>query len=125
MLVTAVQQLEELSQDNKYREAADMLEAVKQLMTLFNQYSDIPKIRDIQARVKRVREQLSAHIDVVFGSIGRIIDTVADLDAMRELPGETANQLRRLADVSAFPAGLCWRLFCVSDSLYFLFSLVW
>lgn len=99
MLVTAVQQLEELSRDNKYREAADMLEAVKQLMTLFNQYSDIPKIRDIQTRVRRVREQLSAHIDVVFGSIGRIIDTVADLDAMRDMPGETANQLRLLADV--------------------------
>jgi hypothetical protein len=99
MLVTAVQQLEQLSSDNKYREAADMLEAVKQLMTLFNQYSDIPKIRDIQTRVRRVREQLSAHIDVVFGSIGRIIDTVADLDAMRDMPGETANQLRLLADV--------------------------
>ena len=48
MLVTAVQQLEMLSREHKYKDAADMLEAVKQLMTLFSQYSNIPKIADIQ-----------------------------------------------------------------------------
>ena len=50
MLVTAVEQLEPLSMRRQYRDSANLLEAVDELLTHFASYGDIPKIADLQKR---------------------------------------------------------------------------
>jgi hypothetical protein len=47
MLITAVGQLELLAQEYQYREAANLLDAVKQLMTHFDKYISIPLISEV------------------------------------------------------------------------------
>ena len=58
MLVTAVEQLETLSMRRQYRDSANLLEAVDELLTHFASYGDIPKIADLQKRNTAVKQTL-------------------------------------------------------------------
>ena len=58
MLITAVEQLETLSMRRQYRDSANLLEAVDELLTHFASYGDIPKIADLQKRNTTVKQTL-------------------------------------------------------------------
>lgn len=88
MLITAVGQLEMMASGYHYREVANLMEAVKQLMNHFERYTAIPKVAEIKARVFSIQADLKRHVHVVFKEIGQMVETIADADAMVEiLPG--------------------------------------
>jgi len=88
MLITAVGQLELLAQEYQYREAANLLDAVKQLLTHFDRYMSIPLISEIQDRVDNIQTSLKIHVHTSFREIGQILETVADVSAViGDLPG--------------------------------------
>eukprot|EP00601_Ochromonadales_sp_CCMP2298_P022264 CAMPEP_0173299502 /NCGR_PEP_ID=MMETSP1143-20121109/16711_1 /TAXON_ID=483371 /ORGANISM="non described non described, Strain CCMP2298" /LENGTH=196 /DNA_ID=CAMNT_0014239791 /DNA_START=108 /DNA_END=694 /DNA_ORIENTATION=+ len=66
MLINAVGQLEILAHEQAYRDAANLLDAVKQFMTHFDQYQHISVIQDIVRRVEVIRSSLLSHIQDIF-----------------------------------------------------------
>lgn len=58
MLLTAVGQLELLAQEYQYREAANLLDAVKQLITHFDKYDTVPLICETKTRVATIQNDL-------------------------------------------------------------------
>ncbi|KAJ1418318.1 Vps53-like protein, partial [Ochromonadaceae sp. CCMP2298] len=76
MLINAVGQLEILAHEQAYRDAANLLDAVKQFMTHFDQYQHISVIQDIVRRVEDIFRQLA-----------RAVDSVADAELVLDLPG--------------------------------------
>lgn len=95
MLITAVGQLELLAQEYQYRDAANLLDAVKQLTTHFDKYTSIPLIADIRERVNKIQIDLKKHVHYAFREIGQLVDTVADVGSMlKDLPGN----MRSLSD---------------------------
>lgn len=82
MLIAAVGQLEMLNIDcsysYSYRDAANLLDAVKQLMTHFVNYSTVPMIAEIKDKVEAIQTDLRNHVHKAFKEIGQLIDTVAE-----------------------------------------------
>jgi hypothetical protein len=62
MLLTAVDQLELLAQEYQYREAANLLDAVKQLMTHFDRYDTVPLVVETKDRVTSIQKNLRLHV---------------------------------------------------------------
>jgi len=88
MLVTAVGQLELLAHEYHYREAANLLDAVNQLLGHFKHYTSIPMIAGVQQRVDAIKSDLKKHVHRAFREIGQLVDTVADpRDMVSGLPG--------------------------------------
>ncbi len=48
MLIAAVKQLELAAHDKRFREAANLLDAVQQLLTHFDSYSSVPRITELR-----------------------------------------------------------------------------
>jgi hypothetical protein len=61
-----------LAQEYQYREAANLLDAVKQLMAHFEKYSNIPKIAEIRDRVEGIQKDLQRHVHKSFREIGQV-----------------------------------------------------
>ena len=55
-----------------YREVANLMEAVKQLMNHFEKYTNIPKVAEIKSRVVTIQKDLKAHVHAVFQEIGQV-----------------------------------------------------
>ncbi|GJP39555.1 hypothetical protein CLOM_g23913 [Closterium sp. NIES-68] len=70
MLVFAVDRLQALTANRQYRDAADQLQAVTQLLAHFEAYSDIPKIGELQGRVASLKATLKSHIFSDFSTLG-------------------------------------------------------
>lgn len=88
MLITAVSQLELMASEMEYREVANLLDAVKQLMTHFDKYTSIPKIAEIKSTVDSIQHDLRRHVHSSFREIGQLVDTVADGESLADyLPG--------------------------------------
>ncbi|ORE05043.1 Vps53-like protein, partial [Rhizopus microsporus var. microsporus] len=58
MLVTAVNQLEDLSKNRQYQDSAQLLQAVVQLMQHFRQYKSVVQIRQLSDRIHRLKSYL-------------------------------------------------------------------
>ena len=99
MLITAVGQLEILAQDLHYREAANLLDAVKQLMASFDQaaYNHIPIILEIKERVHVLQAHLKKHAHRAFREIGQLVDSIAAPSA-QELIGEIPGTMKAFSD---------------------------
>ena len=88
MLTTAVGQLELLAHEYQYREAANLLDAVNQLLSHFDRYTAIPLIAEIRQRVDAIKADLKKHVHRAFREIGQLVDSIADANMMvEELPG--------------------------------------
>ena len=88
MLTTAVGQLENLAHEYQYRDAANLLDAVKQLLSHFDTYDSIPFIAEIRAKVDIIQNDLKKHVHSTFREIGQLVDSVADASLMiNDLPG--------------------------------------
>jgi hypothetical protein len=57
----------------QYREVANLLDAVKQLMTHFERYTSIPKIAAIKRRVDVIQTTLKRHVHASFREIGQVL----------------------------------------------------
>jgi hypothetical protein len=78
MVVTAVEQLKAMSTTKQYREAANLLEAVKQLLTHFEQYSNIPKILELKSSISKLRSDLKTQVFKDFLDIGELGEAAED-----------------------------------------------
>jgi hypothetical protein len=56
----------------QYREVANLMEAVKQLMSHFDKYASIPKVAEMKARVSAIQTDLKKHVHGVFKEIGKV-----------------------------------------------------
>jgi uncharacterized protein Yka (UPF0111/DUF47 family) len=62
-----------MASEMQYREVANLLDAVKQLMTHFEAYSvSVPKIKDIKRRVDAIQHDLRRHVHHSFREIGQV-----------------------------------------------------
>jgi hypothetical protein len=61
-----------LANEYQYREAANLLDAVKQLMTHFDKYSNVPKVAEIKHRVESIQTDLKRHVHKSFREIGQV-----------------------------------------------------
>ena len=77
MLVTAVKQLEIMAKDKHYREAANLLDAVSQLLTHFEPYAEIARIRELRETVDQIKKGLTEEIMPLQSNWG-LADSVAD-----------------------------------------------
>ena len=68
--------------EKKYREAANLLDAVRQLLTHFEPYAAIPKIAELKETVEEVSTTLEREIFEAFVAIGNLADTVADVSIL-------------------------------------------
>lgn len=94
MLMTAVGQLEILAQDYQYRDAANLLDAIKQLLLHFDKYNSVPLIADVNSRVHAIQIDLKKHVHYAFREIGQLVDTVADINTViNDLPGSMKSLL--------------------------------
>lgn len=62
-----------LAQQRSYREVANLLDAVKQFMTHFDQYVHIPVIQNIQQRVAAIRADLTQQISAIFRQLAQVL----------------------------------------------------
>jgi len=99
MLITAVGQLELLAQELDYRAAANLLDAVKQLMSSFQPaaYANIPIIAELKERVGVIQMHLKKHAHRAFREIGQLVDSVA-APAAREMIGEINGAVKAFSD---------------------------
>ncbi|CAH0474272.1 unnamed protein product [Peronospora belbahrii] len=70
MLVNAVDQLEFMSSQRNYLETASLLEAVNQLFTHFDGYTNVSKIIELHKTVRTLQEELIGQVFADFLSIG-------------------------------------------------------
>lgn len=69
MLISAVEQLERMKDSKQWRDAASLLKAIADLLTLFDQYNDVPKIQALTAQVHRCKSQIRTQIFTDFKSV--------------------------------------------------------
>ena len=56
----------------QYKEVANLLDAVNQLMTHFQKYTHISKIQTIKSRVDTLKNNLRIHVHTAFREIGQV-----------------------------------------------------
>eukprot|EP00520_Triparma_pacifica_P006346 CAMPEP_0118656486 /NCGR_PEP_ID=MMETSP0785-20121206/13513_1 /TAXON_ID=91992 /ORGANISM="Bolidomonas pacifica, Strain CCMP 1866" /LENGTH=779 /DNA_ID=CAMNT_0006549345 /DNA_START=237 /DNA_END=2573 /DNA_ORIENTATION=- len=89
MLHNAVGQLTATSKSSDFKAAALSLQAVQALMAGFEDFTDVPKIKDLQYEVGRVRKELSTGVFAAFSEIGSLASATANpndfqMDDVRE-----------------------------------------
>ena len=72
MLVTAVDQLEYMCEKRQYKQVANLLQAIDQLMVHFQDYEAIPKVKQLRVTVARIKDELKTQIFEDFHSISEI-----------------------------------------------------
>ncbi|KAJ0409715.1 hypothetical protein ATCC90586_003223 [Pythium insidiosum] len=91
MLVNAVDQLELTSSQRNYKEAASLMEAVNQLFTHFDSYSNVSKIVELHKTVRALQEELSAQIFADFAAIGPLDNLEENFPSEEERQAVFAN----------------------------------
>jgi len=97
MLVAAVEQLREKADQQQYREAANLVDAVKQLLTHFDNYSTVPKIAEIKETYGSIRKVLAEQIFEAFKEIEHLASNVADAENF-SIPEDVPGQIRSLSE---------------------------
>lgn len=69
--VSAVEQLEDEAGRKRYRNAANLLEAVNQLSAHFEAYKEIPRVGEVRAKVGSIKSALRAAVFDDFARFGR------------------------------------------------------
>ena len=96
MLTTAYEQLRELSSSRQYRECAQLLQAVIQLMAHFKSYRSIDQIATLSKNVSDIQremlEQVCEDFEVTFarGEVGQRRGMLAEACSVMDALGETA-----------------------------------
>ena len=90
MLVTAVDQLEFMAQRREYSEAANLLNAVNQLSSHFEQYTGVPKVDELRKAVSDTRRALKTQVLQDFRDIQ--VPTVININANIPTGSKTVQQ---------------------------------
>jgi hypothetical protein len=98
MLVTAVDQLQVMAKEKHYREAANLLEAVSQLLLHFLPYADIARIKELQATVASVKTSLTEEILEAFNRCGALARSVADPEGLANATTGGAGEFASLSE---------------------------
>eukprot|EP01097_Dermamoeba_algensis_P003624 TRINITY_DN2496_c0_g1_i1.p1 TRINITY_DN2496_c0_g1~~TRINITY_DN2496_c0_g1_i1.p1 ORF type:complete len:440 (-),score=105.80 TRINITY_DN2496_c0_g1_i1:19-1338(-) len=69
MLVTGIEQLKVMVEKQQYREVGNLLEAVTQLTTYFEEYKNVPKIAEQQKQINELKKSLRQKIYDHFTSV--------------------------------------------------------
>jgi hypothetical protein len=95
-LLTAVDQLEFLTETRQYSDAAKILVAVNELNDYFNSHDDVPKIKEMRASVARVKDALTKNVfeDVEQGLGSVTDDTLIDDPNFYTTDSQTPDALR-------------------------------
>lgn len=96
MLVTAVDQLQAVAQARQYREAANLLDAVRQLLTHFESYASVPRIVELRNAVSNVKRELTSQIHAAFDSVGQLASSTADPESFERAGPDIPGQFRSL-----------------------------
>ncbi|QDZ18793.1 Vps53-like vacuolar protein sorting-associated protein [Chloropicon primus] len=83
MLMSAIQNLQEVSDKRDYRETANLMEAVNQLASHFESFSQIPKVCELRGQLSAIKSGLRA----------TIFDDFIYATAKEEIPPETLEKL--------------------------------
>jgi hypothetical protein len=84
MLVTAVEQLDVMARERMYAEAANLLQAVNQLLVHFDTYVGIQKIDDLREQIGTIRTALRTQVFEDFNQLSADNSTVAPQHAQFE-----------------------------------------
>ena len=84
MLVTAVEQLDVMARERMYSEAANLLQAVNQLLEHFANYKDIQKIDDLRDQITTIKTALRTQVFDDFNTLSADNSTVAPQHAQFE-----------------------------------------
>ena len=84
MLQTAVDQLRLMAEGRHYKDAANLLDAVSQLLSHFEPYANIPKIADLRATVSTIKQDLTDEILDAFNRVGDLANSVAEPEGFRD-----------------------------------------
>ena len=84
MLVTAVEQLDVMARERMYAEAANLLQAVNQLLVHFDSYEGIPKIDELRGQIVTIRTALRTQVFEDFNQLSADNSTVAPQHAQFE-----------------------------------------
>jgi len=61
-----------MATEKQFREVANLLDAVKQLLTHFDRYNNIPKIAEVKGRVDNIQTELKRHVHISFRELGQV-----------------------------------------------------
>lgn len=85
MLVSAVDQLALMVDDKQWRDAASLLCAIKDLLSLFAKYEDVPKIKALNGRVNIIKQKIKTEVFSEFQSLVPSSPLLADPDTQKML----------------------------------------
>ncbi|CAM9566172.1 unnamed protein product [Discosporangium mesarthrocarpum] len=95
MLVTAVDQLQEVARARHYRESANLLDAVRQLLTHFESYAQVPRIAELRDTVTEVKNELVDQTLEAFNQVGQLASSIANPEGF-ERSSDKPGQFRSL-----------------------------
>ena len=96
MLVTAVDQLKQVAGAKQYGKAAELLDAVRQLLTHFEGYASVPRIAELWSTVAAIKKDLSGQIHDAFNAIGQLAASTADPEGFSRGEADVPGQFRNL-----------------------------
>ncbi|CAN0348631.1 unnamed protein product [Ectocarpus sp. 6 AP-2014] len=97
MLVTAVDQLQGVAKAKHYRESANLLDAVRQLLTHFESYSQVPRIAELRETVTGIKNELVEQTSQAFNQVGQLASSTADPEGF-ERDADKPGQFRSLQE---------------------------
>jgi len=62
-----------MAKEKQFREVANLLDAVKQLLTHFDRYTAVPKVAEIKGRVDSIQSDLKRHVHSLFRELGQVM----------------------------------------------------
>ncbi|KAL7331154.1 Vacuolar protein sorting-associated protein 53 [Mucor circinelloides] len=108
MLVTAVDQLETMSKNKQYKESAQLLQAVIQLMQHFKSYKSVPQIAQLSDRITALKKHLETcvirELEAGFNQGGQLVGQpwlLHDACLVANVLGETTREriIKRYVDL--------------------------
>ena len=100
MLVTAVDQLDLMTREHEYRDAANLLDAVRQLYSHFESYSNVPKIQEISKTIEALEEQLNSQVQEAFEEIHNYVKNAHDPGSIEREVNTSKDQNENAEDLN-------------------------
>ena len=97
--MSAIQNLQEVSDRRDYRETANLLEAVNQLASHFENFSQIPKVCELRGQLSAIKSGLRA----------TIFDDFIYATAREEISPETLDRVSPCCAISQLVGPKPWR----------------
>ena len=97
-----------MNHDYSYRDAANLLDAIRQLLSHFSKYNNVPMISETKGKLEDIQTHMKKHVHKVFREIGQIVDHVADAELVAQSVVGSANHSLSDACVIVDALGMLW-----------------